>query len=491
MRKIVIIVLSLMLLLSACKPAIQVSDNSNPLQNSNLPVSNTLSPYLIKDHLSLSYAEFFEAERPFAHDFNTTWLVSDEKVNTIFLARMLPNAGLSISNVNSSKTYTVPNSEAFANYTLLGADGKWAYLKNDTEILQMDLQTGKTARLVSGDFISDAYIAGRDALYYAVKKDGNLSVNRLYIPTMQTDILYKDFPADIPVSSTIFKLYAPESTQGPVRWMCLNPEMLQLINRELSNPDSTYKASRNGVDLSVLWTAETQEMIRPLEWLCFFLQEDTGVRAFAEGSYHQKTGAYTQRLGIIDNCWFGTGYPHDHFNPEITRTEEPVSQIGEWVAIPNTPSAEPISATVYADRFLSGQLYLHQNGNLVPQDTPISQTFSFQERTYCVTATNAIVPVTASGVENTPLYTAQTGTLREFTPLGNTLYFLDGDSLIELDMTGRRHRTILQYPGILDIFVDSKENEPVRICFEACQGLDYGFYSYHLSTGEIQKGYLP
>ena len=380
MKKIVPCLLALILLLSACHHESQMpfipdtGDNpqqgavQNPDKNPNDKDTDTdnkedqeqdqerekeelqrLAACLLTERKTLSYAEFFSEDRMYALDGGHgryDWAVVSEDGMRLFEATRRLNAKeYCVTSYDCGEKYNIPGTSAYVkDYEMFSADGVYAYFKNSKEIVQLEMRTGTARQIVQSDYISDAYICGRDALYYAAVKDGKLAVNRLYIPTMQLDVLYDDFPANTPVGPREFYLYTPKSTQGDVVWQTINPAMLAQMQKELENPNSKYRVAQQWqIDITSLWEkedpweqkdeADENEILRLT--LCERIQKDTGIRAYLEGTYNQSSGSYTERLGIIDSCWNGGGHPVDHYAPEITEKEDPVPAFGEWIHIPD------------------------------------------------------------------------------------------------------------------------------------------------------------
>ena len=319
MKKIVAYILVLLLLLTACYPTGIPSDSEQEdpsLQDTTEPWPDpanrpedvlSADDCLLTERPTLSYEEFFGEDRVYADDAffgRTDWIIPSGGEAIAFSVKIsiFEDAFYIASPHFGEKRYVIPGAYAYVReYKLLSADGKYAYFQNTEEIVQLDMRTGAARQIVRCDYISNAYICGRDALYYAGGTDGKLAINRLYIPTMQLDVLYDDFPADMPYGQNEFYLYKPTSTQGDVVWYCLNPAMIEELRKEIANPDSRYRTQ----DFAVLW--ETPDLSDPTLsqerlQLCNVIQEDTGVRAILKVAHHQATGENSERLGVIDNC---------------------------------------------------------------------------------------------------------------------------------------------------------------------------------------------
>lgn len=521
MKKILLYALALLLLLTACYPRTEIpSDNSRPtsggqetasdpiLQETTQSIGGPTDPTelelsadvcLLTKRETLTYEDFFGENRVYADSAfsgRTDWIIPSDGGAMVFGIKLgfSPEEALYIdSPASAGRRYVIPGSDAYiSGYNLLSADGMYAYFQNTEEIVQLDMRTGNARQIVRCDYINSAYICGRDALYYAAVTDGKLAINRLYIPTMQLDILYDDFSSDTPHGENELYLYKPTSTQGDVVWYCVNPAMTEQIRKETANPDSKF-ISLPLIDITPLWGEGDPidpDLSRERLWLYKCIQQDTGIRSFLEITYNQTTGEHTERHGVIDDCWFGSGYPHDHYSLENTEKEAPVPADGQWIDVPDiVPIRGEVSAVAYSDRFMPCTLYSYDNGVLREKliETPVIGVYG----AFCVTEDGTLIQISSDGSTCNTLYKVK-DKIREFEQFRDKLYFLDGNTMVELDLSEAKCRTIVEYTNITEMYLDNIEDtsEFAEIYFAVEKGLFVEGYVYYVATSEIvQKGY--
>lgn len=475
---------------------------TEPTEDPTVPTEPELSAddCLLTERKTLTYEEFFGEDRVYAIDSSIgygKWTLPSGDERMLFTTHWdWDRKEVYVSSYACEGRYYVPGTAAYRiGYSILEADGMYIYFRNNEEIVQLDMRTGKARQLVKCDYIGSAYICGKDALYYAAVTDGKLAINRLYIPTMRLDVLYDDFAVGTPYGEQELFLYMPESTQGDIVVRCINPEMREQINKEISNPNSKYNVPRQGLGVTELWNAEdpwTAALSHDRLWLCYFVQEDTGIRTFVEITCNLQNGTESRRLGIIDNCWFGSSVSHDHYNPEITKKDDPVPAIGQWIDIPNvTPIREEVTTIAYSDQFAPYTLYRYEDGRLKEKLTDIPVISAYGG--LCVTEDNRLIQVSGDGSICNTLYKVK-DRIREMDSLGDKLYFLDGDTMIELDLAEARYRTLLERTGIVEMYLDNSRDELddayAQIYFAVGEGLSVTGYQYNMETGEIiRTGY--
>lgn len=469
---------AVMLILTACAPIAQPDTTTAPPETTAAPVETTapeettapdtlsIEDCLLDDREPLSYDEMFAEDRPFADShFNQLplygWLYDYEGEQIYCRATKDRQAGTLIVQSDAfDEVYTVPGKEPLPPYFNLGTDGKYIYLKNEasTAIIQVQLRTGEVKELVTAENILYVYLCGRDLLYYAALEEDNISINRLYIPTMRTDRLYDNISADVPLDDVGFLFYEPESTLGAIQWQTMTPEIMTLLKKELSDPNSRY---RQFEDISGLWDKEDPlETGHGVVWLMMRLQDDFGVRALQKCSYQPLDGTYAEEKGIVDNCWTGTGWGHDHYHPEYTTVADPVLDISEWEYFESrNPSADldfdaqeggayiDYEAELYFDQFGPGQLYLKKDGvfTLLSENT-FTDILTTKHYIYGITTDNTLLQIHWETGKTNLLYTAKHGKLSNmaFTEEGY-LFFTDGEYLIESSIVMGRYRELLKH----------------------------------------------
>lgn len=262
-----------------------------------------------------SYEAFFSQDRDyFTNHSQIQWMVI--QADTASLYKLEKHFERLYVTGDDILLHEVPNSAGLLQHTILGVNGRYAYLHDDRQILQLDLLTGHQTLLYESPSILSASLLGRDVLYFAARTGETYSIFRLYLPEQRLDVLYDAIPGDIPTSW--FQFLPPTSTLGDIRWITLNPAHHDLLKQELSNPNSPYRHGNDAIDYRSLW--DHPEYItnpdyedRLLLWLCLDIQNDTGVRVFKQSILNTGIMGYSEKFGIIDNCWFGTGHDHDHY----------------------------------------------------------------------------------------------------------------------------------------------------------------------------------
>ncbi len=463
------------------------------------------TPWVLADREAPSYDDFFSQDRSYGTCASYEWLADS---GTVYSLRH-DMSGLYITKNFWDAEYRVPNTEDLYNLPIIGADGKWGYLLSPDGILRLGLLTGETSLIVENGHILQAELRGYDLLYYAAENDGGaIGIHRLYLPAMILDTVYDGITLDHQLGSFAFS--APDTTLGTVTWSSLNPEMVNRVTVELDNPDSPYKSdgAENSIRTDHLWDDRTwlQEpgaYRNHALWLCYWLQQDTGIHTWYKCSYDSITGTLTEDTGVIDNCWFGSGYAHDHYEPEITELPDPVPAPSEWIQIPDAalpaaPTADELYAEGVYDHYSAGVPGLTIHGNpLEPPylytrseytltkllDTPVIMVANSVYYIYCVTEDHTVLQLDRSGTIVNTLYTAREE-IRAIDQANGHLYILDGDTLIELDIPAMQYRVLLEQTDIIEM---QAWDEPGQIYFCVARGLHYQQYLYHTDTDELER----
>lgn len=404
---------------------------------------------LIPELDTLSYEEFFAEDRPFAGSNRCDWLIPKGDAMIRYRA-VLDDTVLTVQSDAEEAVYTVPRSLE-PGFQLLAADGKYAYLLGYSSVQQIDLFTGIIEPITYGDAILSADICGRDVLYYARKNEGSISIRRVYLPTGQNDLLYSGLSGDVPFGSLGFSLGAPKSTLGAFSWSTVNPEMMALVRTEISNPESQYRTE----EIPPLWDSEDPLALgTSLVHLIMPLQEDTGVRGLIQYTYNQADGTCTEKLGIVDNCWVGSGVNHDHYAQDLEQeAAAPVLADLEWQPIADLSPTDPEDyagewdsryVDLYSEQFRPYQLYWGSD-DIYRKLTDAFYTAVKEDKQYLygITAENVLVQISYEDGSCTPLYTGQNGDISLLNCQNGTLYFKDGEYVVQLDVPGARYRKIL------------------------------------------------
>lgn len=518
-----LMLLYLSLLLCACKPAVDTPATTTqpatvPTQSITEPTTQpTTAPTepetqlncLVADRISPSYEEFFSQDLPY-NTSSCEWAVSHGDQIALFSLRSDVD-GMYVTPDHWTAAHMVPNSETIWELPIAGADGKWGYLVSDEGILRLDILTGETSLFVEHSSILQAQLCGYDVLYYAaVNNSGTVDIFRLYIPTMTTDTLYEGIQTTCNLS-----IIFPSTTLGPITWSSINPDMLTRLTAELNDPNSPYKnGDGQGQGPVHLWE-DPDSILNPdyqwnwdksALWVCRWIQEDTGIHTWYKCTYDPNTGTYTEDTGVIDNCWFGSGFAHDHFEPEITSLPDPTPAVGEWIPITNAALPSFITAdSLYAERPydysdagvpylivhgqpLEDQYVYYDEENLLTRGTDVSVTTAVNSThfLYCVTKDNTLLQVSHDGSTRNVLYTGESE-IRNLAYANGRVYILDGDKIIELDVPALRYRVVLEQAHIVEFGI---WDNPGQIYFAVARGLHYQQYLFTPETGVLEQTFI-
>ncbi len=216
----------------------------------------------------------------------TQWHVTIDGVQELYRIRMTTD-GLIIEGTGMEEVYLVPESKQLTAYQLAGANGWAAYVYSDTEIIQVDLITGALTPLINPCRVFDVWLC-EGGLYYAIEWGGESErLINLYRRTPESTTLYPYLTNTFGATS-LFTIQHPESSHSDIFWTQLNPEMLEVLEAELANAESPYKASHRACwessDIRV--DPEGKEALKAF---CLQLQQDTGIPALIKVRYNQET----------------------------------------------------------------------------------------------------------------------------------------------------------------------------------------------------------
>ena len=265
----------------------------------------------------LSYADFFSRPRSVSTD--GTW-TSPAYPGAAFSVAETPE-GLEVrmdrpSTSAAVPVATVPNTAGLT-AECWAANGLAAYgIRDRKELLEVDLSTGRTRMLYSGEGLRDLILAGPDVAFFLARTGEEISLLRLYLPEERLDTL-----ATLPGYNENWLSYRVEDT-ALVELRYMNPEFYPLLLQTMADtagPIRQSEAFRNP-DMARIFTAENQAAPA---WengtllLCWSVQFDTGTRPLLRRTLDTLTGEAEDAYGVLDNCHFGTGdVTHDHFSPE-------------------------------------------------------------------------------------------------------------------------------------------------------------------------------
>ncbi len=273
------IILTFCLLLSGCQAAaLAPSDAGDPA-------------WMPEEWQRLPYEEFFS--RPRAAGEANAWTAPG---GTFHVAKT--EAGLQILSETGETVYTVPDSAGLTGEAW-ASNGVNAYCATGTEVLEVDLKTGKTKSLFTGENVRELTLADRDAVFFIASAGEEMAVYRLYLPEERLDTI-KTVPG-----YNIYWLHCRVLDTTLVETTYMNPDFYSNYERTQAEPDS--------MELN----AEPPEESMNDYLICWAIQFGSGKRPLLRSRLDTRTGEETVELGVIDNCWFGEkDLSHDHFSPD-------------------------------------------------------------------------------------------------------------------------------------------------------------------------------
>lgn len=514
--KLFALVLSLALLLCACAP--QELAQTDPTQNTTAPSESVFptepttqppteapteaptdpTPSLLRPdawHVSpLPREDYFAEDRVYSPN-KTRWLAETDSGYILYQVQLY-NGKLIIFTGAVAGMYHVPCKNDLSQYSLMAADGSFAYLSLQNQFARVDLVTGEMQPIPSGD--GNAVLREGRVLYYTEAEGDSIKICRNYLPEGKEEILYTVALEGTPKSW--FGFTAPYRTKNALTWSMMNPEFLTQVNKELADPNSRYKEefSEYWQDPATLWDSGIAHYR-----LCHQLQDDTGIRAAVQYTYDPATDTLTQKTGIIDKCWYSSGWQHDHFAPEITELPTPIFLLGSWAAItpvssrPQSPTADEMYAEEQSfeneQRILlhrtasqQGNLFVLKDGRAtLIWDRQVQRFIASQYHIYCIADDNTVYQLSYDGSFVQPLYTGK-ATLSQLCYDGGKLCLMDGTTVMEIDVPKLQYRAVLEHPQIQKIYFLDKGELRVEIYAGLCE-LDY---HYSTVTGKVTES-LP
>jgi len=479
---------------------------TEPTAVKTLAVSN----WQLEQPAYLSYEEYFSADREFESGM---WIQSKSQwvkgANVYYVKKS--KASLSVICENKEGLYDVPNSASYTGYEIIGADGRYCYLYNTKEFLRMNLASGETELLL--DRMNNIhhqwgslFLCDNLVVYYFTYANNELTVGRLYLPTLRNDILYKS-------QGEFYDLVLerPKTNKAPVVWRLKNPEFIAFLKAELKNSSSKYKTA-DQYDYSELWEKKNGfDIMLKTPLLLHIIQDDCGIRALLQCSVDPITKELTQKTGIIDNCFHGSDFGHDHYNPEITTAPSPEVIMGQWSKsdlevpfelLPATPSQKgDVDACLVIGVDSNAYVYTNVNGDYNKIiDSPVKY---LKNTGSCIIAVSAdkktVLAVSYDGKHSAVIYNAVHSeisgwTYYDFDDRFDQLLIWDGDVLVELDLVNARHRELLRQPYVRSYYMDSdyingQSVDANRIYFEVCSGMFVAGYTFDIRNGELKENF--
>ncbi len=445
-----------------------------------------------------SYADLTTLDLPYS---GAQWLISGKNGATIY--EIYAEGGVlqvrdALSFGDPVHTVTLP--EELATAVALGGDGRVGYVATSAQIAAVDLRTGEARTLVEGGRLLDAVMVSYDVIYYAAEAEGEATIFRLYIPEGRVDPIYGSIPV-YPASE--FWLIPPETTLGKVGWTMMNPEMMALLNQEYANPDSVYKNTSPKFDFTEIWGQPGQiDTYQPNNFLarsiCQAIQEQSGLLALVRCWYDPVQNEYTQELGAIDDCFTGAERAHDHYDPEAEAPAVPQVNFGDWAdmgiapqpqtreqLLAETGDQDAYTGLLYAAPYERPTLYAGNPGEPLKQvlAEPVTQWENSRYYLYAITEDGALMQVSLDGSVRNTLYRAQYGQLRVADYQRGMVFLLDGDYLVQLDLTTMRQRTLLE----AEVLVDCQYLAENQVYLCQSKGLHEMQYILNLETQTLEE----
>jgi len=281
----------------------------------------------------------------------------------------------------------------------------------------------------------------------------------------------------------------------------LNPEMAAVLEKELANPDSIYIVNNftgRESDYSSLWSslsldAEGQYRHPPYS-LLHDIQSHTGIHAWVKCAYNPADGSYTETTGIIDNCWYGSGYSHDHYDPKEYDVS-PSWNVSEAASIPNISLPEEPQKMYEEDIYAYATTdYAYIDGFICRETASSTFQILFEldltevkfapDYLYGITPDNTLMQVSYDGTVRNTVYTADSGTLSELVYGSGKLYFLENETtLMEIDIPAQTCRSLMAIPYYSNMYLDA----PDVLFFESAKGMSVGMYIADLDQLTLEK----
>ena len=115
-------------------------------------------------------------------------------------------------------------------------------------------------------------------------------------------------------------------------------------------------------------------------------------------------------------------------------------------------------------------------------ETPVVSVYG----AFCVNEDNTLIQIGSDGSVYSTLYQVK-DEIRELEQFKDRLYFLDGNTMVELDLSEGKYRVIVEYTNIAEMYVDNAGTDEAfaEIYFVAAQGLFVEGYLYVSESDEI------
>lgn len=418
--------------------------------------------------------------------------------------------------------YAVPNGEKleeeYGRLGYMGCDGKYAYLYNFASvyppealntILRLELETGEAEVLVQENRLYGApALCGKCVVYYVRATEAGGELCRLYVPDMRLDVL-----CQVEYPEFAFGFDYPESTLGVFTQEGISTKSIKLAIAEWENPESSYKIwapdkdknpDAQTLDFSELWNwwNESELPRNPyfrdgLEFFFHFFQEDTGVWALERTQIDPATGKIIKTEGSLDNCFLGSGYSHDHYDPVYEPLPVPKAIMGQWQNAPGwdiqeqIPKDTDVRTAVFLGKLPGAdheQLFARNDGQLILLvDAPWEVVTMAPAALYCLTEAGILVELSYDGKICNTLFDPQGKTLRSFKYCDGMLAFREDSRMLLLDLATGQYRVLFDDP---EAFIEMWFPGDSRFCFSVSKGLYYQQYLFDINTGMIEETHI-
>ena len=439
-----------------------------------------------------SYEEAIAAVPTYTPSNTLCWLIDEGNAGILYTLNSYYTGAMYIDSSVHPDTYSIPGSKALKNAFPVAADMEYVYLVSDTAVAKMELLTGTIAASVPWEGVLDYAVMDHYMLYYAAYTGEAIHIYRIYLPEMKQDLLNTLEPPD-----SLYFVSPPDLLDEALCWDAITPELAALLDKEFQNSNSPYKYPLiygEKADFSSEWERENfwDAGYRPDAFL-YGVQEMSGIPALTKYTYCFESGSLTSVQGIIDGCSFGTAAPHDHYNPELTRLPDYVMVNGSWQPAPGQEirgavsgsAEENISFEPYGYGTEPQKLYLVRDGYYtLYADFTLKDQILREDARYAITYDNRLVQISHDGSLCNTLYTGK-DTLRGFAVYENSIFFGEGERLIELDLSSNQYRVILEQEYLRYVSLMESQDKTV-ICVAAYAGLAIREIDYDPVTGTAE-----
>lgn len=460
-------------------------------------------PWYVETPDGMAYEEFFGQTRVLTASEGSTWIAT---TGTEYILRTT-DEGLQVWQNNGGRAfYNVPGFEGpDCGVTPAFCNGNTAYVYSDTQLLQLDVMTGEYTVEAEFDRVMGTSGRGPYLMYFAAVTGEKLSIYRIYVPTGAVELLCSKTSAK--TAPFWFEFGTQKTTEDPVIWEMINPKVYTVLEQEIRNTGSVLLEDADIVkNFGALWV-KPETLDEELQYdgrvadLLRTMQEKFGLNALVRCSYDPITGEYTEKEGVMDDCWFGSGMRHDHFDFEETAEIIPTVIDTKVTTIEGlTPPAEDIANkmreeqwgqdqkkyTVHSELYDFYYLCIKENGNYRRVcDAPLRDSYEVihtANGTYLATVDGNLLWV--DNQENvTQIYKAQFGELRRLQYHKGKLCAVDGDHIVMLDLLECTCSVILYHPGTISMNFESDTELYVTITL----GLDISAYIFNFETGKLAQ----